>query len=193
MGYGEGNTVVKQKAQLPLQLKALLRSEAAGTEIEIFNALSVRVYNKELKNFTGSSRLAGVKEGFKTGRGRVIVRAKSTFETLKTGRERIIFTEIPYQVNKASCIIKMYELVGEKKIEGISEVRDESDRDGMRVVVELKKDAIPNVVLNQLYQYTPLQSSFSINNIALDHGRPKLMNLLDMTRSFVEFRPREEI
>ncbi|HAP01156.1 MAG TPA: DNA gyrase subunit A [Bacteroidetes bacterium] len=131
---------------------------------------------------------AGVREGFKTGRGRVVVRAKTNFETLKNGKERIIITEFPYQVNKALVHAKIYELIGEKQIEGISEVRDESDRDGVRMVVELKKDAIPNVVLNQLFQFTQLQTSFGINNIALDHGRPRLLNLLDMIRSFVEFR-----
>ena len=131
---------------------------------------------------------AGVREGFKTGRGRVVVRAKTNFETLKNGKERIIITEFPYQVNKALVHAKSYELIGEKQIEGISEVRDESDRDGVRMVVELKKDAIPNVVLNQLFQFTQLQTSFGINNIALDHGRPRLLNLLDMIRSFVEFR-----
>ncbi len=132
--------------------------------------------------------ITGVKEGFLTGRGKVVVRAKSSFETLKNGRERIIIDEIPYQTNKAQIIVKIYELMEEKKIEGISECRDESDREGMRIVVELKRDAIPNVVLNQLFSYTPLQSSYGINNIALDHGRPRLLNLKDMIQCFVDFR-----
>lgn len=132
--------------------------------------------------------VTGVKEGFLTGRGKVVVRAKTSFETLKNGKERIIINEIPYQINKAQTIVKIYELMEEKKIEGISECRDESDREGMRIVVELKRDAIPNVVLNQLFSYTPLQTSYGINNIALDHGRPRLLNLRDMIQCFVDFR-----
>lgn len=130
----------------------------------------------------------GVKQGLETGRGKVVVRGKATIETLKNGKERIIVTEIPYQVNKASMIEKTWELVADKKLEGIAEIRDESDRDGMRIVYEMKRDAMANVVLNQLYQYTQLQTSFGVNNIALHDGRPKLMNLKDMIVYFVEFR-----
>lgn len=130
----------------------------------------------------------GVKEGFRTGRGRVVVRGKAVIETLKNGREQIIVTEIPYLVNKAQMIVKTYELMQEKRIEGISEVRDESDREGMRVVYEIKKDAMANVVLNQLYNFTPLQTSYGINNIALHQGRPKLLNLKEMIGAFVDFR-----
>jgi len=130
----------------------------------------------------------GVKDGFLTGRGKVVVRAKADIETLKNGRERIIVTEIPYQVNKAVLIQKTYELMADKRLEGISEIRDESDRDGMRIVYELKRDVIPNVVLNNLYTYTSLQTSFGINNVCLDKGRPKLMNLRDMLQAFIEFR-----
>ena len=129
----------------------------------------------------------GVKEAFKTGRGRIVIRGKATFEEVK-GRECIIVTEIPYQVNKADMIKKTADLINDKKIEGISSIRDESDRKGMRVVYILKKDAIPNIVLNQLYKYTALQSSFSVNNIALVNGRPQLLNVKDMIHHFVEHR-----
>ena len=129
----------------------------------------------------------GVKEAFHTGRGRVVVRAKAEIEEVN-GRECIIVTEIPYQVNKADMIKKTAELVNDKKIEGISNIRDESDRNGMRIVYILKRDAIPNIVLNMLYKYTALQSSFSVNNIALVKGRPQMLNLKDMIHHFVEHR-----
>ena len=128
-----------------------------------------------------------VKEAFLTGRGRVVIRAKSNIEEVN-GRECIIVSEIPYQVNKAEMIRKTAELINDKKIEGISSIRDESDRNGMRVVYVLKRDAIPNIVLNKLYKYTALQSSFSVNNIALVNGRPKLLNLKEMIHYFVEHR-----
>ena len=130
----------------------------------------------------------GVKEAFETGRGRVLMRAKAEIETSKTGKEQIIFTEIPYMVNKASMIEKTAALVNEKKIEGISDIRDESDRDGLRIVYDIKKDAIPNIVLNHLYKYTQLQSSFGVNNIALVKGRPMTLNLKDLIVNFVEHR-----
>ena len=129
----------------------------------------------------------GVREAFLTGRGRVVIRGKADFEE-KNGRESIIITEIPYQVNKADMIKKIAELVNDKKIDGISDLRDESDRNGMRIVVELKRDAIPNVVLNKLYKYSALQSSFSVNNISLVNGRPQLLNLKQMIGYFVDFR-----
>ena len=129
----------------------------------------------------------GVREAFKTGRGRVVLRAKMTFEE-SNGREAIIVTEIPYQVNKADMIKKTADLINDKKIEGISNIRDESDRTGMRIVYELKRDAVPNVVLNTLYKYTQLQSSFSVNNIALVKGRPQMLNVKDMIHYFVEHR-----
>ncbi len=129
----------------------------------------------------------GVKEAFHTGRGRVVLRAKANIEEVK-GRECIIVNEIPYQVNKADMIKKTAELVNDKKIEGISTIRDESDRKGMRIVYVLKRDAIPNIVLNKLYKYTSLQSSFSVNNIALVNGRPKLLNLKELIHYFVEHR-----
>ena len=129
----------------------------------------------------------GVKEAFKTGRGRIVMRAKTMFEEVN-GKESIIVTEIPYQVNKAEMIKKTADLVNEKKIEGISTIRDESDRTGMRIVYELKRDAVPNVVLNTLYKFTQLQSSFSVNNIALVKGRPEMLNLKDLIHHFVEHR-----
>ncbi len=129
----------------------------------------------------------GVREAFKTGRGRVVMRAKANFEEVN-GRECIVVTEIPYQVNKADMIKKTADLINEKKIDGISNIRDESDRKGMRVVYILKRDAIPNIVLNTLYKYTALQSSFSVNNIALVKGRPQLLNLKDMIHHFVDHR-----
>ncbi|POS02012.1 DNA gyrase subunit A [Flavobacterium croceum DSM 17960] len=129
----------------------------------------------------------GVREAFKTGRGRIVLRAKVGFEEVN-GREAIIVTEIPYQVNKAEMIKKTADLINDKRIEGISNIRDESDRSGMRVVYELKRDAVPNVVLNMLFKYTQLQSSFSVNNIALVNGRPQMLNLKDLIHYFVEHR-----
>ncbi|PRD55843.1 DNA gyrase subunit A [Sphingobacterium gobiense] len=130
----------------------------------------------------------GVKDACETGKGRIVMRAKAEIETLKNGRECIIVTEIPYQVNKANMIERTAELVNEKKIEGISTIRDESDRDGFRIVYEIKREANANVVLNNLYKYTALQTSFSVNNIALVKGRPMLLNLKDMIHEFVEHR-----
>jgi len=130
----------------------------------------------------------GVKNAFETGRGRIVVRGNTNIEESSSGREIIIATSIPYQVNKAEMIKRTAELVIDKKIEGISDIRDESDKDGMRIVYELKRDTITNVVLNKLYQFTQLQSSFSVNNIALVKGRPLLLNLKDMVKYFVEHR-----
>ncbi|MGL5276230.1 DNA gyrase subunit A [Myroides sp.] len=129
----------------------------------------------------------GVREAFKTGRGRVVMRAKANFEEVD-GRESIIVTEIPYQVNKAEMIKKTAEAINEKKIEGIATIRDESDRNGMRIVYVLKRDAVPNIVLNTLYKYTQLQSSFSVNNIALVNGRPQTLDLKELIYHFVEHR-----
>ena len=131
---------------------------------------------------------AGVKEAFETGRGRVVIRAKTDIEITPTGREKIIVSEIPYMVNKAEMIMKIADLINDKKIEGISNINDESDRQGMRVVIDLKKDAIANVVLNKLFKYTQLQNTFSVNNIALVNGRPKLLNLKQMIGCFVDHR-----
>ena len=130
----------------------------------------------------------GVRDAYETGKGRVVMRGKARFEETRHGKEVIIVEEIPYQVNKADMVRKAADLVNEKRIEGISEIRDESDRNGLRVVFELKRDAIPNVVLNKLYKYTQLQTSFSVNNIALVKGRPRLLNLREMLVYYIEHR-----
>ena len=130
----------------------------------------------------------GVKSAFEEGKGRVVIRGTATIEEIREGREAIIVSEIPYMVNKADMIKKTADLVNDKKIDGISDIRDESDRTGMRIVYELKRDAIPNVVLNKLYKYTALQSSFSVNNIALVNGKPMALNLKEMIHHYVEHR-----
>jgi len=132
--------------------------------------------------------LSGVQESYLTGRGRVVIRAKAEIVTNAKGKDQIIVTEIPYQVNKAMMIEKTAALINEKKLEGITDIRDESDRDGYRVVYDLKKDAIPNIVLNNLFKYTQLQSSFGVNNVALVKGRPQTLNLKDQVVHFVEHR-----
>jgi DNA gyrase subunit A len=130
----------------------------------------------------------GVREAFETGRGRIVVRAKTEIELTESGREKIIVTEVPYQVNKAEMIKKIAEMINDKKLEGISYINDESDRDGMRIVIILKKEAQSSVVLNKLYKYSQLQTSFNVNNIALVKGRPKLLNLKQIIQYFVEHR-----
>ena len=131
--------------------------------------------------------MGGVREAFRTGRGRVVIRAKASIEEID-GRECIVVTEIPYQVNKSDMIKRTVDLINDKKIEGISAIRDESDRSGMRIVYVVKREAVSNVVLNTLYKNTALQTSFSVNNIALVDGRPKLLNLHDLIHYFVEHR-----
>jgi DNA gyrase subunit A len=130
----------------------------------------------------------GIRNAFETGRGRIVVRGNATFETSRTGKDQIVVSEIPYMVNKANLIKQIADLVNDKKIEGISEIRDESDRTGMRIVFDLKKDAVPNVLLNNLYKYSQLQTSFSVNNVALVKGRPMILNLKDLIHYFVEHR-----
>ena len=132
--------------------------------------------------------ISGIQEAFLTGRGRIVVRAKAEIVTSPTGKDQIVVTEIPYMVNKAQMIEKTAMLINEKKIEGISELRDESDREGYRVVYDLRKDAIPNIVLNNLFKYTQLQSSFGVNNVALVKGRPQTLNLKDLIVHFVDHR-----
>lgn len=132
--------------------------------------------------------IKGVNDGFQTGRGRVVVRGKAEISETRTGKEQIIITEIPYQVNKAELVKKIANLVNDGKITGISEIRDESDRNGLRIVIEVKKDAMANVVLSKVYKYTPLQSSYGVNNIALVNGRPRLLNLSQMLSEFIKFR-----
>src|SRR5215218_5587123 len=130
----------------------------------------------------------GIRSAYHLGRGSIVMRGKVSIDTIRKDREAIIVTEIPYQVNKATMVERIAELVREKKIEGISDLRDESDRDGFRVVIELKRDAVPDVVLNQLYRFTPLQTSFGVNMVALDAGRPQTMNLKDFLTLFIAFR-----
>lgn len=130
----------------------------------------------------------GVRDAFNTGRGRVLVRGKAEIQTSKSGKETIIISEIPYQVNKANLVVKIADLVNDKRVIGVSDVRDESDRNGLRIVVEIKRDAMANVILSQLYKYTPLQSSYGVNNIALVNGRPILLNLKQIIEEFIKFR-----
>ncbi|MCO6476168.1 MAG: DNA gyrase subunit A [Phaeodactylibacter sp.] len=130
----------------------------------------------------------GVKDAFETGRGRVVVRGRAEIQSTPNGRETIIVTEIPYQVNKASLVAKIAELVNEKKIVGISDIRDESDRQGLRIVVDIRRDAIANVVLSQLFKYTPLQTSYGVNNVALVNGRPRTLSLKEIIQEFIKFR-----
>jgi DNA gyrase subunit A len=139
---------------------------------------------------TGASILGrqGIHSAFRSGRGSVVMRGRATIEEIRKDRQAIVITEVPFQVNKARMVEHMAECVRDKKIEGISDLRDESDRDGVRVVVEIKRDAIAEVVLNQLYRFTPLQTSFGVNMLALDGGMPKLMNLLEIIQAFVDFR-----
>ena len=132
--------------------------------------------------------MKGVREAFETGRGRVVVRGKARIETAANGKETIIVDEIPYQVNKANLIVKIADLVNSKKVDGITDIRDESDRNGLRIVVEVRRDAMANVILSQLYKYTPLQSSYGVNNVALVNGRPMTLNLKDMIEEFIKFR-----
>ena len=131
---------------------------------------------------------AGIQSAYKTGRGSIVMRGRVHTEEMRAEREALVITEVPYQVNKASMIEKMAELVRDKRIEGIADIRDESDRDGYRVVIELRRDAVADVVLNQLYRFTPLQTSFGCNMVALNGGRPEQMNLMDMLKAFVAFR-----
>ncbi len=204
---------LKEPTVLPTRIPGLLVNGASGIAVgmatnmpphnltEVVNGIVAYIENNDIEidelmqhitapDFpTGGTIYGyeGVREAFKTGRGRVVLRAKATIEEVK-GRECIIVSEIPYQVNKADMIKKTADLVNEKKIDGIASIRDESDRKGMRIVYVLKRDAIPNIVLNTLYKYTALQSSFSVNNIALVKGRPEMLNLKDMIHHFVEHR-----
>ncbi len=205
---------LQEPTVLPTRIPNLLVNGASGIAVgmatnmpphnltEIINATIAYVENSEIEidglleyvkapDFPTGGIIygyKGVKDAFETGRGRIVVRAKAEVETESNGREKIIITEIPYLVNKAELIMKIADLVNEKKIEGISNVNDESDRRGMRIVVDLKKDAIANVVLNNLYKQTSLQSSFSVNNIALVKGRPQMLNLKGLISNFVEHR-----
>ena len=205
---------LKEPTVLPAKVPNLLLNGASGIAVgmatnmaphnltEVVNGINAYIENNDITipelmehvsapDFpTGASIYGyqGVKAAFETGRGRIVMRAKAEIEVLKSGRERIIVTEIPYMVNKANMIEKTAALVNEKKIEGISDIRDESDRNGLRIVYEIRKDAIPNVVLNNLYKQTQLQTSFSVNNVALVKGRPETLNLKDMIKHYVNHR-----
>ncbi|MCT4616569.1 MAG: DNA gyrase subunit A [Marinifilaceae bacterium] len=205
---------LKEPTVLPTRIPNLLVNGASGIAVgmatnmpphnltDTINAICLYIDNNEIDDDelirtieapdfpTGGTiyGYAGVRDAYKTGKGRIIVRAKTTIETTANGRERIIVNEIPYMVNKSELIIKAADLINDKKIDGISNVNDESDRNGMRIVFDLKKDAIANVVLNKLYKYTQMQTSFSVNNIALVGGKPKLLNLKELIHYFVEHR-----
>ncbi len=205
---------LKEPTVLPAKLPCLLLNGASGIAVgmatnmaphnltEVINGITAYINNNDITieelmthitapDFPTGATIygyAGVKSAFETGRGRVLLRAKAGFVTTSSGKEQIIVTEIPYQVNKASMIEKTAALINDKKIEGISDIRDESDRKGMRIVYDLKKDAIPNIVLNNLYKYTQLQSSFGVNNVALVKGRPYTLNLKDLIKHYVEHR-----
>ena len=205
---------LKEPTVLPARFPQLLANGASGIAVgmatnmaphnltEIINATVAYIENNDIDiaglmehikapDFpTGATIYGydGVKSAFETGRGRIVLRGKCEVEETSSGKERIIATEIPYQVNKAEMIKKTADLVNDGKIDGISNIWDESDRKGMRIVYELKKDAIPNVVLNKLYKYTALQTSFSVNNVALVKGRPETLNLKDLIHHYVEHR-----
>lgn len=205
---------LKEPTVLPSKIPSLLVNGAAGIAVgmatnmaphnltEVCEAIAQYIDNNdvtvdELMNSikgpdfpTGGTiyGVEGIKDAYETGKGRVVMRGKAEIEVTKTGKELIVVSEVPYQVSPPQIIVKAVDLVQEKVIDGISAVRDESGRQGMRIVFELKRDAIPNVVLNQLYKYTPLQSSFSINNIALVKGRPEVLNLKDLIKYYVEHR-----
>ena len=205
---------LKEPTVLPAAIPNLLLNGASGIAVgmatnmpphnltEVINGIHAYINNNDIDTKELMTHISapdfptggiiygyqGVLNAFETGRGRVVIRAKAHFDQTKTGKEQIVVTEIPYMVNKASMIEKTAALINEKKIEGISDLRDESDRDGMRVVYDLKKDAIPNIVLNNLFKYTQLQSSFGVNNVALVKGRPRTLNLKEMIKYFVNHR-----
>jgi len=204
---------LKEPTVLPSRIPGLLVNGASGIAVgmatnmpphnlsEVINGISAYIDNneitiEELMQFikapdfpTGGTIYGyeGVRDAFLTGRGRIVMRAKTSFEEVH-GRDCIIVSEIPYQINKADMIKKTADMVNDKKLEGIASIRDESDRNGMRIVYVLKRDAIPNIVLNKLYKYTSLQTSFSVNNIALVNGRPEMLNLKDLIKHFVNHR-----
>ena len=205
---------LEEPSVMPAKIPNLLVNGASGIAVgmatnmaphnltEVCEGVIAYIENKdieisELMNFikgpdfpTGGTiyGVEGIKDAFETGRGRVVMRGKAEVEVTHTGKEMIVVTEVPYQVTPSQIIIKTVDLINEKVIDGISAVRDESGRQGMRIVFELKRDAIPNIILNQLYKYTPLQRSFSVNNIALVAGRPEMLNLKDMIKHYVNHR-----
>ena len=206
---------LKEPSVLPAKVPALLLNGASGIAVgmatnmaphnlgEIIDGINAYIDNKEITiselmqyitapDFPTGGIIYGyngVKAAFETGRGRIVLRGKANIETKDNGnKEMIVITEIPYMVNKANMVEKTAQLINEKKIEGISAIRDESDRSGMRIVYELKRDAVANVVLNNLYKQTQLQTSFSVNNVALVKGRPHTLNLKDLIVHYVSHR-----
>jgi DNA gyrase subunit A len=205
---------LEEPTVLPSRIPALLLNGASGIAVgmatnmaphnltEVINGITAYIDNRDIDidglmehikapDFPTGGIIygyQGVKDAFHTGKGRIVMRAKTELEETNSGRFRIVISEIPYQVNKADMIKKTADLINDKKIDGISDIRDESDRTGMRIVYELKREAIPNVVLNNLFKQTALQTSFSVNNIALVKGRPMVLNLKDIIEEFVEFR-----
>lgn len=205
---------LKEPSVLPAKVPNLLLNGASGIAVgmatnmaphnltEVINGTIAYIENNEIEieelmthitapDFPTAGTIygfSGVRSAFETGRGRIVIRATANIETNKDGREQIIVSDIPYMVNKASMIEKTAGLINEKKIEGISDLRDESDRDGLRIVYDLKRDAMPSVVLNMLYKHTQLQSSFSVNNVALVKGRPETLNLKELISNFVDHR-----
>jgi DNA gyrase subunit A len=205
---------LKEPTVLPAKIPSLMVNGAAGIAVgmatnmaphnltEVVNGTIAYIDNRDIEiselmehikapDFpTGGTIYGyeGVRNAFETGRGRIVMRGKAEFTQTKTGKEQIVITEVPYQVSPSQIIVKAVDLVNEKVIDGISEIRDESDRKGLRVVFDLKRDAIPNIVLNLLFKYTPLQTSFSVNNIALVKGRPMMLNLKDMIGHYVDHR-----
>lgn len=199
---------------LPARIPSLLVNGASGIAVgmatnmaphnlsEVIDGTVAYIDNKEITNEELNEHIKGpdfptggiiygtegIKNAFEGGKGRIVMRGKAEFDVTKTGREQIVITEVPYQVSPSQIIVKAVDLVNDKVIEGISEVRDESGRQGLRIVFDLKKDAIPSIVLNKLYKYTPLQTSFSINNIALVNGRPMLLNVKQMIGHYVDHR-----
>ncbi|MCB9309535.1 MAG: DNA gyrase subunit A [Lewinellaceae bacterium] len=175
---------------LPHNLSEVLQGTKAMVDNQDITIEELMTYIKAPDFPTGGTIYGyqGVRESYETGRGRVVVRGKAEIENGSGGRETIIITEIPYQVNKANLVLKIAELVNEGRIEGISDIRDESDRRGLRIVVDVKREAMASVILSKLYKYTPLQSSYGVNNIALVNGRPRLLNLKDLIGEFIKFR-----
>jgi DNA gyrase subunit A len=205
---------LKEPQVMPTRLPNLLVNGASGIAVgmatnmaphnltEVVNAIDAYIDNNDIEiselmhhvkapDFPTGGIIygyAGVKDAFETGRGRIVIRSKAEIENAENGHERIVITEIPYMTNKAELIKSIAELAIEKRVEGISNVNDESDRTGMRIVVDVKRDANANVILNKLFKMTALQSSFSVNNIALVKGRPQMLNLKDLIKYFVEHR-----
>lgn len=205
---------LEEPSVMPTRIPNLLINGAAGIAVgmatnmaphnltEVCNGIIAYIHNNEIDTAglmqyikgpdfpTGATiyGIEGVRDAFESGRGRVVMRGKAEIEVTTNGKEMIVVTEVPYQVSPSQIIVRTAELINEKVIDGISAVRDESGRQGMRIVFDLKRDAIASVVLNQLYKFTPLQSSFSVNNIALVNGKPEMLNLKDMIRHFVDFR-----